>query len=117
MWAKFTLQETHEMILLQGCSDSLLYNCLVYKPTHIYNCNICLCILETPKQALWLTVKTQMKCSIMMHFIRIFTQHSVTEIHHNLENSTCNPLKYTMGSPIWENQSEYKGLTWAQMHY
>ena len=23
-----------------------------------------------------------------------------TEIHHNLENSTCDPLKYTMGSPI-----------------
>ena len=22
------------------------------------------------------------------------------EIHHNLENSTCDPLKYTMGSPI-----------------
>ena len=22
-----------------------------------------------------------------------------TEIHHNLENSTCEPLNYTMGSP------------------
>ena len=36
-----------------------------------------------------------------------------TEIHHNIENSTCNPLKYKMGSSIlivWENPSEYKGL-------
>ena len=25
---------------------------------------------------------------------------SETEIHHNLKNSTCDPLKNTMGSPI-----------------
>ena len=31
------------------------------------------CILETPKQVLWQTVKTQMKCSIMLHFIRVYT--------------------------------------------
>ena len=37
--------------------------------------------------------------------------------NYNLENSTCEPLKHTMGSHIlivsiyiWENQSEYKGL-------
>ena len=29
-----------------------------------------LCIQETPKQVLWQTVKTHMKCSIMQHFIR-----------------------------------------------
>ena len=32
-----------------------------------------LCILETPKRVLWQAVKTQMKCSIMLHFIRVFT--------------------------------------------
>ena len=25
---------------------------------------------------------------------------SETELHYNLENSTCDPLKYTIGSPI-----------------
>ena len=28
-----------------------------------------LCILETPKQVLWHTVNTQMKCNVMLHFI------------------------------------------------
>ena len=32
-----------------------------------------LCIRETPKQVLLHTVKTQMKCSIMLHFIRVYT--------------------------------------------
>ena len=34
--------------------------------------------------------------------------------YHSLEKSTCDPLKYTMSSPIlsvWENPSEYKWLT------
>ena len=40
-----------------------------------------------------------------------------TEIHNNLENSTCNPLKYTMGSYIlyqyvWDNLLKYKGLNY-----
>ena len=33
----------------------------------------------------------------MQPFIMILLR---TEIHHNLENSTCDPLKYTMGSTI-----------------
>ena len=32
-----------------------------------------LCIMETPKQVLWPTAKTQMKCRIMRHFIRVCT--------------------------------------------
>ena len=32
-----------------------------------------LCMLEPPKRILWQTVKTQMKCSIMLHFIGINT--------------------------------------------
>ena len=48
-----------------------------------------------------------------------FKEPSGTEIcvHHNLENSTCYPLKCTMGSPkhivsicIWGNPLKYKGL-------
>ena len=34
---------------------------------------IALCIWETPKQVLLQTVKTKMKCIIMMHFIRVHT--------------------------------------------
>ena len=41
---------------------------------------------------------------------------SGTEIHHNVETSTCDPLKYKWAIPyflyqyVWENPSEYKGL-------
>ena len=35
-----------------------------------------------------------------MHCLLRFKQPSGTEIHHNLETSTCDPLKYTMGSPL-----------------
>ena len=34
-----------------------------------------------------------------MHGLLRLKQPSGTEIHHNLENSTCDPLKYTMGNP------------------
>ena len=57
----------------------------------------------------------------MLHLISVcllmLKQSSGTEIHHNLENSTWDPLKYTIGSPIvwyqyvWENPSKYKGIT------
>ena len=33
-----------------------------------------------------------------LHCLLRLKQSSRTEIHHNLENSTCDPLKYTMGS-------------------
>ena len=32
--------------------------------------------------------------------LHCFLTTSGTEMHHNLEISTCEPLKYTMGSPI-----------------
>ena len=35
-----------------------------------------------------------------LHCLLKLKQPSGTEIHHNLEYSTCGPLKYTMGSPI-----------------
>ena len=63
-----------------------------------------------------------MKCSIMQRFISLLClltvkEPSRTEIRHNFENSTCEPLKWTMGSSIlivyqyvWEYPPEYKGL-------
>ena len=50
-----------------------------------------------------------------LHCLLRFKKSSGTEIHHNLENFTCDPLKRTMDSPIgihqyvWENPSEYNG--------
>ena len=35
--------------------------------------SLTLCILKTPNQVVWQTVKTQMKCSIMRHFISACT--------------------------------------------
>ena len=38
---------------------------------------------------------------IMLHFILLGLKlPSGTEIHHNLETSTCDPLKYKMDTPI-----------------
>ena len=65
---------------------------------HIPLYHLTLCILESPKQVLLQTVKTQMKCSIMqhnaafhqgLHCLLRLKQSLGTEIHHNLENSTC----------------------------
>ena len=35
-----------------------------------------------------------------LHCLLRLQQSSGKETHHNLENSTCDPLKYTMGSAI-----------------
>ena len=49
-----------------------------------------------------------------LHCLLRLKQPSGTEIHHNLENSTYDPLKHTMDNPyllfqnVWENPSEYK---------
>ena len=37
---------------------------------------------------------------MLLHTLLRFKQLSGTELHHNIENSTCDPLKYTMGSPM-----------------
>ena len=34
-----------------------------------------------------------------LHCLLRLKQHLGAEIHHNFENSACDPLKYTMGSP------------------
>ena len=35
-----------------------------------------------------------------LHFLLRLKQPAGTVIRHNLENSTCDPLKYSIGSPI-----------------
>ena len=35
-----------------------------------------------------------------LHCLLRLKQPSGTEIHHDLETSTCDPLKYTMGCPL-----------------
>ena len=51
-----------------------------------------------PKLEIWQTVKTQMKCSIMLVLHCLIKVK--TTIHNNLENFTCDLYKYTVGSPI-----------------
>ena len=46
-----------------------------------------LCIRETPKRVLLQTVKTQMKCSKMLHFIRVCT---VCNGKKGLQTKECN---------------------------
>ena len=54
-----------------------------------------LCIWETPKRVLLQTVMTQMKCSIMLHFIRVYAvckgkkdlqtkQYNISFLNYNL---------------------------------
>ena len=41
-----------------------------------------------------------MSACVLMYLLRL-KQPSGTEIHHNLETSTCDPLKYKMDNPIF----------------
>ena len=43
-----------------------------------------------------------------LHCLLGLRQPSRTEMYHNLENSTCDPLKYTVGSPILLYQYVWK---------
>ena len=58
---------------------------------------------ENPKLVLWQTVKTQMKCRIMQHFIRVSTFClDETDLQRNtifLEIITCYPSIYIMDHP------------------
>ena len=83
-----------------------------YKKTHVHAHNwaaimgLTCCKLETLLQVLWQAVKTLMKCSIVLHFIRVcavcLDKNNLQgqKKHQNLENSTCDPLMCTMGSPM-----------------
>ena len=67
------------------------------------------------------TVKTQMKCHILWHFIRVYIVccEVGTEVNLNLEILTCKPLICTMNYSRliinvpkirWKNSLVYKGL-------
>ena len=55
------------------CSVDSFYYLFWFKKKIIKELWWSLCILVAPKWVLWQTVKTQMKCSIMLHFIWICT--------------------------------------------
>ena len=75
--------ETAFKTLLQGkCVD--LHNDEFLLIPVIY---LTLCILETPKRILLQTVKTQMKCSIVLHFIRV---HTVCKCKKDLQTKEYN---------------------------
>ena len=65
-----------------------------------------LCGPETPKLELCQTVKTQMNCHIMQHFIGVYTVckdkidlQRVLKKYNGLEIITCDPSIYTMDYP------------------
>ena len=93
----------------------------------IFKHNLSLFILDTNKQVLWQTVKTQMKCHKMWHFIRVCTvceetqkQSSGTEIVKSFyRNFDQQPLKIQEGQfhtycinlyVVCDYPSEWKGL-------
>ena len=55
-----------------------------------------------------------------LHYLLRLKQPSGTKTPGNLENSTCDPFKYTMGSPmylyqcVWKNPPEYKWFMWMK---
>ena len=70
-----------------------------------------------PKRVLWQKLKTLNNPAFHpgLHCLQTLKQPSGTEIHHNLETSTCDPLKnwttpYLLYQYVWEDPSEYKGL-------
>ena len=63
-------------------------------------------LLESLKRVLLQTVKTLMKCSIVLHFIRVSTvlprlnKPSGSDIHHNYEISSSDPQNSQLDNPI-----------------
>ena len=68
--------------------------------------HLILCMLETPERVLLASSEDpdEMPHDAAfhqgLHCLLRLKQSSGAEIHHDLENATCDPLKYTMGSPI-----------------
>ena len=74
---------------------------------------ITLYILVTPKCVLWQKVKTQIKCRIMRHFIRVYTvglakTYPEKEIHFYFEIIACDPWICTMDYPKFNVYSAKK---------
>ena len=84
----------------------------IFFPT-LLKSNLTLCIQEFPKRVLLQTVKTQMKCSITLHFIRVYTvfkgeKDLQTKEYNFFLFITCYPQICTMDYPkfITSNQKE-----------
>ena len=79
-------------------------------------------ILETPKRVLLQTVKSQMKCSIMLHFIQVYTVCKVKrssdkriQFKKKIKPDTPTYVKWTILSLLYQTRMKnplvYKGLT------
>ena len=80
-------------------------------------------ILETPRWVLWQTVNTQMKCCIMLHFIRVCTvckdknnfpgqKYIIIQKHYLslLQVDVHNGQPHSFVSICMGNQSKYRGF-------
>ena len=77
-------------------------------PKYRCACMYYLFILDTGKQVIWQKVKTQMKCRINRHFIRVCNLcQDETEIHHFIENLTGNAVKHKKENSIHIDVSMY----------
>ena len=82
-----------------------LYKFIVFDCKNLKNpsCHLNICTLENSKQVLWQTVKTKMKCSIMLHFIRVLVHYltrqnqSTKKEINNFGNSNMSPLNIHNG--------------------
>ena len=69
-----------------------------------FTAKLTLCIWETSKRVLLQTVKTQMKCSIMLHFIWFYTvcKDLREKIQFVLENYNLTPLDKIMYNGLFQ---------------
>ena len=59
--------------MYSGTAYMILYRQCVLEPNFLSNIHLTLCIWETPKRVLLQTMNTQMKYSIMLNVIRVYT--------------------------------------------
>ena len=87
---------------------------LYYLPSVQNKDNWLIWVQMTPKCIFWQTVKTQMKCSIMLHFIRFCTvclgkkRSSERKVQFYLKILTLDPSIYTMDNPKLTSQIRRK---------
>ena len=82
------------------------FKLLKFKEALAYSA-LTLCIQETPKRVLLKTVKPQMKCSMTLHFIRVYTVRKGKNIFRQ-KNTTWNPKICTIAKYkfVASNQKE-----------
>ena len=91
---------TKVLISLHGCAGwfkFLLFSNARRQVSHV-EAQLNPCIRETPKRVLQQTVKTQMKCSIILHFIRVYI---VVKDLQTKENNIYTPGKLCLWWSLW----------------